>query len=202
MEGYLGEIRGFAGTFNPSNWMYCQGQTLPIAQYNALFALIGVTYGGNGSTNFQLPDLRGRVPMGIGQGIGLSTNWQLGQMAGAESTQLNINQLPIHTHTAVTSSMTVAGTATGTITPKCYGDAGGVDTPVASVMGTGPGIYAAAGDADANMAPIQASLQLNGTVSGNITVSNTGGSQPFNNIQPSLAINWIICVNGMWPSRD
>jgi microcystin-dependent protein len=201
MDGYLSEIRGFAGTFNPQNWMLCQGQLLNISQYSALYSLLGTTYGGNGSTNFQLPDLRGRVPMGCGQGTGL-TNRPQGTYLGTEYTQLTINNLPVHSHVTTTSPMSVVGTATGTITPRCYGDAGGVDSPAGSVMGSGSGIYAAAGDADANMAPINASLTLNGTVAGNITVGNTGGSQPMLNIQPSLAINWIICVNGLFPMRS
>lgn len=202
MDGYIGEIRGFAGTFNPMNWAICQGQTLSINQYTALFSIIGVTYGGNGTTNFMLPDLRGRVPVSAGLGTGLTKNWGLGEYYGTETTQLTIANLPVHTHAATTSSMSVTGTATGSISPRCLNDAGGVNTPAGNVMGTATGAYAAAGDADSDMASITANLTLNGSVSGSVTVGNTGGSQAFINIQPVLAINWIICLNGMFPTRD
>jgi microcystin-dependent protein len=201
MDGYIGEIRGFAGTFNPYNWMICAGQTLAINQYTPLYAIIGTLYGGDAVSNFKLPDLRGRAPIGFGQGTGL-TNRVQGSYVGTEYTQLTVANLPSHNHSAVTSSMTVAGTATGTITPKCFSDEGGLNTAAGNVLGTGSGIYAGAADADADMAPIPASLTLNGTVSGNITVGFTGGSQSMINIQPSLAINWIICVNGIYPQRS
>jgi len=201
-EGTIAEIRGFAGTFCPMYWAYCWGQLLPIQQYTPLFALIGTIYGGDGHTTFQLPDLRGRIPVGAGQTPGMSMYWNVGTAYGTETTALQINHMPYHSHVATTTGMTVTGTATGTVTPRCYGDAGGVDTPVGSVMGTGPGIYAAAGDADANMAPIDASLTINGAVAGNVTIGNTGNSQAVTNIQPSLAIAWIICTYGNFPYRD
>lgn len=200
-EGTIGEIRGFAGTFCPQYWADCDGRTLQITPNQALFSIIGTVYGGN-STTFLLPDLRGRVPIGIGQGLGMSEYWNLGEKGGTEMNTLTIQNMPSHNHSAITNSMSVNGTATGTITPRCYGDAGGVDSPTGSVMGSGSGIYAAAGDADANMAPINASLTLNGTVTGNVTIQNTGGSQPVSNIQPSLAIRWIICLQGYYPTRD
>jgi len=200
-EGTIGEIRGFAGMFCPSMWADCDGRSLPIVQNQALYSIISNIYGGTSST-FQLPDLRGRVPVGITQGPGLSEYWNLGEKGGTESNILTVQSMPSHSHVAITSSMAVTGTATGTVTPKCYGDAGGVDTPVNSVMGTGPGIYAAAGDADANMAPINASLTLNGTVAGNVTIQSAGASQAVSNLQPSLAIRWIICLQGYYPMRD
>jgi microcystin-dependent protein len=202
MEGTIGEIRGFAGTFCPANWAYCWGQTMPIQTFTPLFAVIGITYGGNGTTNFLLPDLRGRIPVGAGQGAGLSIAWTQGLAAGVESSSIQVPNMPSHSHVATTTGMTVTGTATGTVTPRCYGDAGGVDTPAGSVMGSGSGIYAAAGDADANMAPINASLNINGSVGGNVSIGYTGNSQPISNIQPSLAIAWIICLQGNFPFRD
>jgi microcystin-dependent protein len=93
---YIGEIRMFAGNFAPLGWMLCQGQTLPISQYDALFALIGTTYGGDGQTTFNLPNLSSRVPMH--QGTGGGNNYVLGQMAGQESVTLTTPQMPSHTH--------------------------------------------------------------------------------------------------------
>jgi microcystin-dependent protein len=202
MEGIIGEIRGFAGTFCPRDWAYCNGQELAIQTNTALYAVITTIYGGNGQTTFKLPDLRGRIPVGVGMGAGLSVNWSYGMAAGTESTSVLINNMPYHNHGASTTGMTVTGTATGTVTPKCFSDEGGLNTAAGNVLGTGSGIYAGAADADADMAPIPASLTLNGAVAGNVTLGNMGNSQPVTNIQPVLAIAWIICLNGYFPSRD
>ena len=103
MDEYMAVIKFFAGNYAPQGYMYCQGQLLPVSQYSALFALLGVTYGGNGQTNFALPNFGGRVPVGTGQSSGTS-NYQLGQIGGAENITLNINNLPTHTHTATATS--------------------------------------------------------------------------------------------------
>jgi len=97
-DPFIGEIRLFGFNFAPVGWAMCQGQLLSISQNTALFSLLGTTYGGNGTTNFALPDLRGRVPLSMGQGTGLA-NYVLGQSAGAETTSLSAAQLPTHTHT-------------------------------------------------------------------------------------------------------
>jgi microcystin-dependent protein len=97
MEGYIGEIRLFGGNFAPVNWFFCHGQVLSIAQYSALFSIIGTTYGGNGTNTFALPDLRGRVPLGSGTGPGLSPR-TTGGVGGAEVVTLTAAQLPNHTH--------------------------------------------------------------------------------------------------------
>src|SRR5215831_8639728 len=96
-EPFLGMIILVGFTFPPRGWAFCQGQLLPISQNTALFSLLGTTYGGNGQTTFALPDLRGRVPVGFGQGPGLS-NYTQGQVGGVENVTLAINQMPIHTH--------------------------------------------------------------------------------------------------------
>ncbi|MDB4412532.1 tail fiber protein [bacterium] len=97
-EPFIGQIQTFGFNFAPRAWAFCNGQLLPISQNNALFALIGTIYGGDGRTTFALPDLRGRMPMHYGQGSGLS-NRQIGQSSGAESHQLSVGELPVHTHT-------------------------------------------------------------------------------------------------------
>jgi len=96
-QPYVGEIRMFAGNFNPSGWAFCNGQLLPISQNTALFSLLGTQYGGNGQTTFALPDLRGRAPIGFNQGPGLSP-YQLGENGGTESVTLNTGQMPAHQH--------------------------------------------------------------------------------------------------------
>lgn len=102
---YLAEIRMFAGNFAPRGWAFCQGQLLAIAQNTAVFSLLGTTYGGNGTTNFALPDLRGRVPVGQGQGPGLS-NVDLGQTGGSETVTLSAAELPAHTHSVAMPAAT------------------------------------------------------------------------------------------------
>jgi microcystin-dependent protein len=201
-EGTIGEIRGFAGTFNPRNWAFCEGQTLQIAQNQALFSIIGNVYGGNGQTTFMLPDLRGRIPVGVGQGTNLTEYWNLGETNGVESTTLAIANMPSHNHVATTSSLNVTGTATGSIVPKCCTEDGDQGTAVGNALASIAGGYVLPVDATGNMAPISANLALNGSVSGNVTIGNTGNSQAITNIQPSLAIHWIICLTGYYPMRD
>ncbi len=102
-EPYVGEIRIFAGNFAPSGWMFCSGQLLSIPSYSTLFSLIGTTYGGNGTSTFALPDLRGRVPIHMGQGPGFS-NYVIGQNGGAEQVTLTLDQIPSHTHIPIGNS--------------------------------------------------------------------------------------------------
>lgn len=102
-QPFIGEIRMFGGNFAPVGFAFCDGQLLPIAEYDALFALIGTTYGGDGQTTFALPDLRGRLPVHTGQGNGLS-NYVLGQSGGSETVTLTAQQLPAHTHAAQAQS--------------------------------------------------------------------------------------------------
>jgi microcystin-dependent protein len=114
MEGTIGEIRMFAGNFNPRTWAFCQAQLLPIAQNTALFSILGTTYGGNGQTTFGLPDFRGRVAVGTGQGPGLP-NVQLGEMAGTTTVTLLSTNMPAHNH-AVTGTVTMQANTDGVLT--------------------------------------------------------------------------------------
>jgi len=182
MEGTIGEIRMFAGNFAPRNWAFCQGQLLSIAQNTALFSILGTTYGGNGQTTFGLPDLQSRVPVGVGQGPGLSS-YQLGQVSGAENTTLLVTNMPAHAHPfSANASM------------ACHTGAGNADSPATNIPAGSASDenYTAAASANAAMAPI--------TVSGN--TSPAGGSQPFSNLQPYLGMNYIICMFGIFPSRN
>lgn len=170
---YIGEISMFAGNFAPRGWAFCDGQLLPIAQYSALFALLGTTYGGDGRTTFALPDLRGRAPIHAGTGPGLSER-RLGSKAGQETTTLTVAQMPNHNHGAYQSINTAEGTQS---TPT---------SGYPAKTGDGSHDYANATDAQAT----------------NVTVGNTGGGQAHDNMQPFLTINYIIALQGIFPSRN
>jgi microcystin-dependent protein len=183
MEGYISEVRMFGGNFAPRSWAFCDGSLRSIAQETALFALIGTTYGGDGQTTFGLPDLRSRVPIHTGQGPGLS-NYVLGQMAGSENITLTAVNVGGHTH-AVTGN---AGVAAAT---------GDGQTPVAVnnfLAGNGEAIYGAATD-NSNMAP----ASLAGIT---VAVQTPSGTTPISTLQPYQAINFIICIEGIFPSRN
>lgn len=177
---YLGEIRMFGGNYQPVNWMFCDGRTLFISQNSALFALLGTTYGGNGSTTFNLPDMRGRIPLHQGNGAGLTPR-TIGQQIGTELETLNSLQIPAHSH-AVNAS-TSAG---NTIAPGT-----GVITGVPVDPGATPTMYVIPGTSTVNPAAMATG-----------SLSSTGGSQAHSNMMPTLAVNYIICVNGIFPSRN
>jgi microcystin-dependent protein len=169
-QPYVGEIRMFAGNFNPNGWMFCEGQLLPISEFETLFQLIGTTYGGDGQSTFALPDLRGRLPLHFGTGAGQT--FQLAESSGVESVTLTTNQIPIHTHAMLCSS--VAGNSTN--------PANGI-----------------AAFSDLNQYSTQAAnTQMgNPALSSNIT----GGSQPHDNFMPYLCVNFIISLFGIFPSQ-
>lgn len=170
MDPFIGQIIMFAGNFAPQGWALCNGQLLPIAQYTALFSILGTTYGGDGRTTFALPDLRGRVPVHPGQGTGLS-NYALGQQAGSETVTLSVNQMPIHGHT---------------LAPGCSSDPPSSQSPVNSVPAALDN-QAYGSEANAGMRPVNS--------------SNAGGSQPHDNLQPLLCVNFVIALEGIFPSR-
>jgi len=183
IEPYLGNITVFAGNFAPRSWMFCQGQLLAIAQYDALFALIGTTYGGDGQTTFALPDFRSRTAVHAGQGAGLS-NYTIGEMGGSENVTLLSNQLPAHTHQLISFSVkqsASANTASGNNNPQNAYPA----------SGTGSTVYTNSGDGT-TMA----------TYSSMGTTPIAGGNQPVPTVQPYLAMNYIIAVEGIFPSRN
>ncbi|MEJ2321428.1 MAG: tail fiber protein [Gammaproteobacteria bacterium] len=175
MEGYIGQIILFAGTFAPRNWAYCDGQLIAINTYQALFAILGTTYGGDGRTTFALPDLRGRAPIHEGQGPGLSLR-QLGQAGGSETNTLTAANMPAHNH--------------GGGSLRVSNQAGEETAPAAgNTLGGGAAIYNA---------------ETPGTTlnPGSIVINSEGGNQPVNNMQPWLAMNYIICMQGLFPSRS
>ena len=169
-EPYVGEIRMFAGNFAPNGWMFCEGAPLPISENDVLFQLIGTTYGGDGESTFNLPNLASRVPIHMGTGKD-GTTYQIGEMAGTEQETLTVQQIPSHTHPFTASS------ATGT-----------QNSPNNNVVASSPSVTLFVADSpDNNLAPG--------------TVGATGGSQPHENTQPFLCINFIISLFGIYPSQ-
>ena len=179
MEGTMAVVTTWAADFAPKNWAYCNGQILPIAQNTALFSLLGTTYGGNGQTTFGLPNLQSRTVLGVGSGGGLSS-YVLGQIGGTETVTLNINNIPPHTHTG---AMSVALNANGT------------DGTQEGPGGNFPGNYASgysAGTPDA----------VTAVPTYNATIGVAGSSQPYSVLSPYLVVNYIICMYGIYPSRN
>jgi microcystin-dependent protein len=177
---YIGIISIFGGTFAPVGWLFCDGSLVSVAQYEVLFSVIGTTYGGDGINNFALPDLRGRVAIHEGQGGGLS-NYEVGQIGGAESTTLTIDQMPSHSHNFI--SMTGA--------PGASSVAGDLPDPYNNVAAliTNINCYNTAGTG--KLAPTVANTQT----------ANSGGGTPLATVSPYLAMNYVICTEGIYPSR-
>ncbi len=197
-EGYIGEIRMFAGNFAPRDWAFCDGSLLPIANNTALFSILGTTYGGDGRTTFALPDLRSRIAVHPGTGPGLST-YRLGEKAGSEQIVLNNTQLPTHTHSAILSNGTATIKASSAIGTSSVPGQGGATTLAATGTGRSGGslLY----NSTTPDIPLKTGETEN-NVSGSITVSNAGASQPVSIVQPVLGMNYIICVYGIFPSRN
>lgn len=170
MAPYVGEIRMFAGNFAPNGWMFCEGQTLPIAENEVLFQLIGTTYGGDGEETFNLPNLASRVPIHMGTGPD-GTTYQIGEMAGTEQETLTTQQIPNHTH-----PFTVSATTATEVDPTgfCYAQS----TQATLYIDDVPNVQMAAS-----------------------SIGPTGGSQPHENTQPFLCINFIISLFGVFPSQ-
>lgn len=194
-DPYLGEIRLVGFNFAPYGWALCQGQTLSISQNAALFSLIGTTYGGNGTTNFELPNLQSRVPVCFGQGAGLSA-YVIGQSAGAENVTLNQSQMPMHTHPFTP--------AAGSVSIQAGNALGSTATPGGNYLVNG-GDPGGSGLVAINFAP-QAGAGTLGNIAGvtaNLSgaIGTTGGSLPTPILQPYLALNFIIALQGIFPTR-
>jgi microcystin-dependent protein len=165
-QPYVGEIRMFAGNFAISGWAFCDGALLPISEYETLFTLLGTTYGGDGQSNFGLPDLRGRIPIHAGN------NFTLAQNGGAESVTVILSQLPTHTHSFAASS-----------------NPGTSPTP--------SGNFLAATTSTTYLRQETPTVMMNPA-----SCTQTGGSQPHNNIQTFGALNYIIALYGIFPSQS
>ena len=179
MTPFIGQIEIFGGNFAPRGWAFCNGQLLSIAQYTALFSILGTTYGGDGRTTFGLPDLQGRVAVHAGTGPGLSTK-TLGEKAGVENVTLNVTQIPSHNHSGQ-----------GTIQAKNgQPDESNPGGQVPASLSNGTEGYADASNTDMKAGEV------------NVTVGNSGGNQSHNNIQPFQCVNFIIALEGVYPSRN
>jgi microcystin-dependent protein len=174
-DPYIGEIRMFGGNFAPAGWSFCDGQLVPIAENDALFNLIGTTYGGDGQETFGLPDLRARVPVHQGTAPSSGTTYPIGQKAGTETVTLTLQQIPVHSHPFIGSgadanssqaSGNVLATLPAATTKSAYGNLGPFGTLDPSSIGP------------------------------------TGGSQPHDNSQPFLVVSFIISMFGIFPSQN
>lgn len=192
MEGTIATVTQFGPNWAPRTWALCEGQLLAIATNTALFSLIGTIYGGDGRTTFALPDLRGRCALGTGAGPGLTPR-TVGQRTGTETVTLTSLNLPSHNHAVITQNA-------GHVAVPVNVEAGQADepSPGAGVLtNSGAETYSSAASVNAmySGSPLAVSgLQLETGLS--------GGSQPFNNMQPFLAISYIICLQGIFPSRS
>jgi microcystin-dependent protein len=174
MDAFIGEIRLVGFNYAPKNWALCQGQLLPVSTNQALFSLLGTTYGGDGRTTFGLPNLNGRVPMGVGSGT------PLGAVMGAETVALTADTMPAHLHGGISGTLATA--------------LGGLETsPNAHYPSDGePAQYGLSSASPATMAADELK----------VTIGNAGGSQPHENRQPYMAMNYAICLNGYFPPRS
>lgn len=193
MEAFIGTIMGWAPNFAPRGWAFCQGQTLAISQNTALFSLLGTTYGGNGTTTFGLPNLGGRLPIGAGQSGGTS-HYTLGEMSGTEQVTLLQSQMPAHTHSGTQLSVLI-----GASTSAATSSAPGASDVLAAPNGLTVDDVEVAVNSYAPSSTQNTTLH-GGAVSG--MVDPTGGNMPFTIVQPFLAINFIICMFGIYPPRD
>jgi microcystin-dependent protein len=181
MEADLGFLFAFGGNFAPRGFAMCSGQILPISQNTALFSLLGTTYGGNGQTTFALPDLRGRAPISVGQGPGLS-NYDLGEVSGTESVTLLTGNMPAHTHGLMVSN-----------TPGTTGvPANNTAFAKGPASGAGP---------NATFAKTYTTSAVN-TALMPTSIGMTGGGQPISTLSPTLTITWLIAIEGIFPSRN
>jgi microcystin-dependent protein len=189
MEAFIGTILPVGFNFAPAGWQQCNGQTLPISQYAALFGLLGTTYGGNGTSNFQLPNLQGRVPMHQGNGAGLTPR-VIGEFSGSENTQLLSNNLPLHNHPL--NALATAGTTNVPASGVGLAEPSGAVT-ISHPAPDFPGITVAV-NAYASGTP--------NTPLAAASIGLTGGNVPISILQPYLVINFVICLEGIYPTRN
>jgi microcystin-dependent protein len=181
VDQYLGEIRLCGFSFPPKGWAFCNGALLPIQQNAALFSLLGIQYGGNGVTNFALPDLRGRTPLHRD-----NQDYMQGAVGGVESVTLTSQQLPMHNHTFVASTTPATATNTGATKDHLLATSNLYNSTNPSISGPGILLYGVPG----TLTPLSAE-----------TSDATGGNQAHENMQPSVVLNYIIALTGIFPSR-
>jgi len=199
MLGVVGEIRGFAGNFAPRAWAFCMGQVIQISTNIALFSIIGTTYGGDGRTTFMLPDLRGRIPISRGTGPGLSPK-ALGARDGIEEVTMNTLTMAYHTHFSTVSAtspqfkVSNADATDSVPTSRQSAIAAPGSNPGRGFVGT-----LGFNDATPTVPLHPNSIGITGAA---VTLAPTGANQKINNVMPSLCINMVICLQGVYPSRS
>lgn len=201
---FIGQITIFAGNFAPRAFAFCEGQLLAIASNTALFSILGTTYGGDGRTTFALPDLRGRVSMSPGTGPGLSS-WKLGARGGVEEVTLNVLQIPSHTHftSSTATSASITGSMKVTINTNTDTDSESADGTFLANNDSGQNYATAAGTTNLNAgAMVVNTAGLIANVTAGVSNSLTGGGLPHENRRPFLALNYIIALQGTYPSRS
>jgi microcystin-dependent protein len=222
MDFFLGGIINFGGNFSPKDWVFCAGQLIPISQNQALYAILGTTWGGDGRTTFAVPDLRSRVPIGVGRGDGL-TEVQEGRAGGNETYTLKVAQMPTHSHNATFNPVTSTGsgiTATATATATMA-----VSETTSNSLDIPNDAYLAKASqgfnsvtaynktkstktlaTDAIDVDVDVDVTISGTGSGitggTVTIDTTGGNAAFPIMQPSLGIHFLMCMQGTFPSRN
>ena len=196
MDAFMAMIMAFAGSWEPRGWAFCMGQLIAISQNSPLFSLLGVAYGGDGVSTFGLPDLRGRAPIGQGQAPGLS-QYYIGQKGGAETVMLTFDNLPSHTHSADVSTLI--------ITPSASTAAGTTNVPGPALVpaalpatGVGPTASTIKGYAAKNGSTTLAPA----TVAGSVNIGIAGNNIPLATQDPYLVINYVIALEGIYPSRN
>jgi len=210
MEFFIGGIINFGGNFAPRDWAFCDGQLISISQNQALFAILGTIWGGDGRTNFALPDMRSRCPIGAGRGAGLS-NVNQGQQTGTETVTMQLAQMPVHSHNATfTGTGGGPSSLTATTTVNAFDGTASETSPTGNYWSTPKsGISALASygtSANTTMATdaVDVSIAGNGggITGGTVAVENNGGGQPMSIMQPTLGMQYIICMQGIFPSRN
>ena len=207
-DSYMASVEMWAGSYAPRNWTYCYGQYIPIADNPALYSLLGITYGGDGRTNFAVPDMRGRVAVGEGQGPGLTYRFP-GALGGQEVEVLALAQMPSHTHNAVFTPAGGSTLSASVSIPVKTGLGSGTSDPVGKYFGPSgsTNLYYTDNTAGAVMAPVD--VDFTGDTSGGVvTIGPTGGNpsaggatSPFSIMQPFTVLYFIICTDGLYPPR-
>jgi microcystin-dependent protein len=198
MDVYIGTIMIFAGNFNPRGWAFCNGQLISIAQNTALFSLLGTYYGGNGQTTFGIPDLRGRMLVGMGQGPGLD-EVVIGEQSGTNSVTLLTSNLPSHTHTATVA----AGAGTTALTLYAVSETGNTVAPSGKNLAASRSIAVADYNSTGTTVALNAGSVSNITFGKPaVTIASAGSDTPIDIRQPYLGITHVICTQGIFPARN
>ncbi|MEM1220482.1 MAG: tail fiber protein [Bacteroidota bacterium] len=195
MEPFIGQIKMFAGNFAPKGWLFCHGQPLDTTTHSALYTILGITYGGDGRTFFNLPDLRGRIPIGPGQVNGRAESYQAGHLGGKEEESLSVQQIPSHHHQ-------LSVTLYGHFEIDCSDEQGDQQSPARNYPAVGaqaPKLYGfpSAPNHFASMAQDALTIQVDAEVN----LADAGGSESHTNMAPFQSINFIICNVGIYPTK-